>query len=218
MLENVKNLVSHDKGKTFKVIMNILENELKYNVKFQIIDGKYFVPQHRERIIIVGFKDKNDFSFDDFKYPRYSPRLKDILHPEDGSEPSELPYTHGDLAQVHQKYVLSDHLWEYLRDYARRQRERGNGFGYGLVTGDDIARTLSARYFKDGSEILISRGDNQNPRKLTPRECCRLMGFDNKFIIPVSDTQAYKQFGNSVVVPVMQEIARIMTPYVVTKC
>ena len=213
MLENVKNLVSHNGGHTFEVIRNTLEDELKYHIDFRIIDAKRFVPQHRERIIIVGFRDDVGFSFDDFKYPDSSPTLSSILHPEDGSEKPEPPYTIGESASVNPKYTLSDHLWQYLQDYADRQKEKGNGFGYGICTRDDVARTLSARYYKDGSEILISRGKNLNPRKLTPRECARLMGFDDGFKIPVSDTQAYKQFGNSVVIPVISEVARIMKPY-----
>ena len=214
LLENVKNLVSHDKGHTFKVIMDTLTEELKYHVSWKIIDAQYFVPQHRERIYIVGFKEENDFSFDDFRYPEYKPVLRDILHPEDGSEAPEAPYTLEPDGVVNPKYTLSDKLWQYLQDYKERQNRRGNGFGYGLFTGDDVARTLSARYGKDGSEILISRSEGNNPRRLTPRECARLMGYDDSFEIPVSDTQAYRQFGNSVVVPVIKEIARIMRPYI----
>ena len=140
-----------------------------------------------------------------------------MLHPEDGSEVAEPPYTQGDLAVVSAKYTLSDHLWSYLQEYARRHRRRGNGFGFGLVGPDDTARTLSARYYKDGSEILI-RQEGANPRRLTPRECARLMGFDepgqSQFEVPVSDTQAYKQFGNAVAVPVVDTIARAMVPHI----
>lgn len=213
MLENVKNLASHNGGHTFQVIMHTLEKELGYHISWRIIDGRYFVPQHRERIIIIGFREDNDFSLNDFKLPDRQPVLKEILHPEDGSEKVEQPYTFGDMARVHSKYTLSSNLWNYLKEYSERQKAKGNGFGYGLVSGNDVARTLSARYYKDGSEILISRGTNANPRRLTPRECARLMGFDDSFIIPVSDTQAYRQFGNSVVVPVIKEVARIMKPY-----
>ena len=137
-----------------------------------------------------------------------------VLHPEDGSEDAEPPYTEGPEAQVSEKYTLSDKLWRYLQDYAAKHRAAGNGFGYGLVRPEDVSRTLSARYYKDGSEILVSRGEGNNPRRLTPRECARLMGYPEEFRIPVSDTQAYKQFGNSVVVPVMAEVARIMQPHV----
>lgn len=214
MLENVKNLVSHDHNNTFKVIMNTLTDELGYHVQWRIIDAQYFVPQHRERIYIVGFREENDFTFDDFRYPDHKPVLKDILHPEDGSEPVESPYTVEPDGAVNPKYILSDKLWQYLQDYKEKHASKGNGFGYGLCTGNDVARTLSARYGKDGSEILISRGECNNPRRLTPRECARLMGYDDSFEIPVSDTQAYRQFGNSVVVPVIKEIARIMRPYI----
>ena len=214
LLENVKNLVSHDHNRTFDVIMSTLTDELGYHVQWRIIDAQYFVPQHRERIYIVGFREENDFSFDDFRFPEHKPKLKNIHHPEDESQPAQEPNTQNDLATVNPKYILSDKLWQYLQDYKERQNKRGNGFGYGLFTGEDVARTLSARYGKDGSEILISRGEGVNPRRLTPRECARLMGYDDSFQIPVSDTQAYRQFGNSVVVPVIKEIARIMRPYI----
>jgi DNA (cytosine-5)-methyltransferase 1 len=146
--------------------------------------------------------------------PVTRPRLHGILHPEDGSETPESPYTVTPLASVNPKYVLSAHLWQYLQDYAAKHRAAGNGFGFGLVDGDGVARTLSARYYKDGSEILISRGPGAIPRRLTPRECARLMGFPDTFRIPVSDTQAYKQFGNSVAVPVVAAVARAMEPWV----
>ena len=214
LLENVKNLLSHDRGRTFKTIYSVLTEDLGYHVTYKLIDAAGFVPQHRERIYIVGFREENDFTFDDFRYPDYKPVLKDILHPEDGSEPVESPYTVEPDGAVNPKYILSDKLWQYLQDYKEKHASKGNGFGYGLCTGDDVARTLSARYGKDGSEILISRGEGNNPRRLTPRECARLMGYDDSFEIPVSDTQAYRQFGNSVVVPVIKEIARIMRPYI----
>ena len=219
LLENVKNLVSHDKGRTFRIIMRTLVEELGYHVEYRIIDARGWVPQHRERIFIVGFREDVGFSFDDMDIPdpREGPRLGSILHPEDGSEPAEPPYTIGAQAKVAEKYTLSDRLWEYLQKYAEKHRARGNGFGYGLFGPDDVARTLSARYYKDGSEILI-RQEGKNPRRLTPRECARLMGFDSPgkepFKIPVSDTQAYKQFGNSVVVPVVEAVARHMLPYI----
>ena len=216
LLENVKNLLSHDKGNTFRVIKQTLEEELHYTIHVKVIDGKHFVPQHRERIIIVGFREKNDFSWDDLILPeKGSKTLKTILHPEDGSEVAEEPYTIGELGLVNPKYTLSNKLWEYLQAYADKHKKAGNGFGFGLVTKNDIARTLSARYYKDGSEILVSRGEGKRPRRLTPRECSRLMGFPPDFKIPVSDTQAYRQFGNSVVVPVIQEVARVMVPFVV---
>lgn len=219
LLENVKNLVSHDRGRTFSIIMRTLEEELGYNVSYRVIDAKGWVPQHRERIFIVGFRDETTFSFDDMDIPdpQNGPRLGTILHPEDGSEEEEPPYTVGLYGKVADKYTLSDRLWEYLQNYAAKHRARGNGFGFGLCGRDDVARTLSARYYKDGSEILI-RQPGKNPRRLTPRECARLMGFDKpgekSFVIPVSDTQAYRQFGNSVVVPVVEAVARHMFPYI----
>ncbi|WP_417465940.1 DNA (cytosine-5-)-methyltransferase [Kordiimonas sp.] len=221
LLENVKNLVNHDKGNTFRVIFRTLKKELGYEVvEKRVIDAKCLVPQHRERIFIVGFRDKNDFSLDDLDLPDVSdgPRLASILHPEDGTEKPEGHFTEGKNALVSDKYTLSDHLWQYLQDYAKKHQAKGNGFGFGLVGPDNIARTLSARYYKDGSEILIEQKGKKNPRRLTPRECARLMGFDkpgeSKFRIPVSDTQAYKQFGNAVVAPVAAAIARHMAPYI----
>lgn len=193
LLENVKNLVSHDKGRTFRVIRETLRG-LNYNISYAVIDARHWVPQHRERLFIVGLNQKV-FGSGAFHFPS--------------------PSTHSDRrlgalleSDVPQKYILSQHLWEYLQGYAKKHRRLGNGFGYGLVTENDTTRTLSARYFKDGSEILISRGDGQRPRRLTPRECARLMGFPENFRIVVSDTQAYKQFGNAVVVPVVEWLAR----------
>jgi DNA (cytosine-5)-methyltransferase 1 len=212
LLENVKNLVSHDKGNTFRVIKSVLEEELGYHIRHRVIDGAHFVPQHRERILIVGFRDKTDFNFDDMVLPEHKPTLKEILHPQDGSEEPEAHYTVGPKAKVDARYTLTPKLWAYLQAYAEKHRAAGNGFGFGLVTGDSVSRTLSARYYKDGSEILVSQGARKRPRRLTPRECARLMGFPDNYIIRVSDTQAYKQFGNSVVVPVMNEVARVMRP------
>jgi DNA (cytosine-5)-methyltransferase 1 len=215
LLENVKNLKSHDRGRTFAVIMNVLREELGYEVHERVIDARHFLPQHRERIVIVGFRDRTAFTWDALSLPPQGIRvMRDILHPEDGSQPSEPPYTLGDAAAVNGKYTLTDKLWAYLQDYAAKHQAKGNGFGFGLVGPDDTCRTLSARYYKDGSEILISRGRGRNPRRLTPRECARLMGYGDDFRIPVSDTQAYKQFGNSVAVPVFAEVARIMRPYI----
>ena len=221
LLENVKNLVNHDKGNTFRVIHDTLQKDLGYHLKYKVIDAKCFVPQHRERIFIVGFREPNSFTFDDLVLPSSldGPRLRDILHSENGNEEPEGHYTAGQEAHVSDRYTLSDHLWRYLRDYADKHRKAGNGFGYGLFGPDDVARTLSARYYKDGSEILIKQ-DGRNPRRLTPRECSRLMGFDDpresNFRIPVSDTQAYKQFGNSVVVPVVKAVARHMAPWILS--
>jgi DNA (cytosine-5)-methyltransferase 1 len=214
LLENVKNLVSHDKGNTFRVIMRTLEEELGYVVKARVIDAKPFLPQHRERIFLAGFRKDTGFSFDEVAIPSEGPRLRSILHPEDGSQLAEKHYTTGPKAKVAEKYTLTDGLWKYLQDYAAKHKAAGNGFGFGLVGPDDVARTLSARYYKDGSEILVSRGKTKNPRRLTPRECIRLMGYPDDFRIEVSDTQAYKQAGNSVCVPVVEAIAKAMRPHI----
>jgi DNA (cytosine-5)-methyltransferase 1 len=214
LLENVKNLVGHDKGNTFRTIRAVLEEELGYTVRVKVINAQHFVPQHRERILIVGFKEDTGFSFDDLQLPDGGPKLDTILHPANGSEPIEGQYTFGPKAKVNPKYTLTDKLWRYLQDYAEKHKRAGNGFGFGLVSGNDVARTLSARYYKDGSEILIEQGRRRNPRRLTPRECARLMGFPPEFVIPVSDTQAYKQFGNSVVVPVIEAVAKHMKPHI----
>lgn len=195
LLENVKNLKSHDKGNTWAVIMNSLD-ELDYEVFTAVIDGKSYVPQHRERVFIVGFDRKAygkniNFEFN-LKKLHNQKVLKDIL-----------------LEIVDEKYTLSDRLWIYLQEYAEKHRLKGNGFGYGMADLNGTTRTLSARYYKDGSEILIPQKD-KNPRKLTPRECARLQGFPDSFQIVVSDTQAYKQFGNSVVVPVVEQLAGLI--------
>lgn len=213
MLENVKNLLSHDKGNTFAVIKDVLERQLGYKIFHRIIDGKHWVPQHRERIIIVGFREATDFTWEDLRFPEQGPAIDSILHPQDGTESEEKHYTMGPSAKVSPKYTLTENLWTYLQNYAAKHAAAGNGFGFGLVRpGKDIyTRTLSARYHKDGSEILIHQ-PRKRPRRLTPRECARLMGFPETFDMPVSDTQAYRQFGNSVVVPVMKEVARIMAP------
>lgn len=216
LLENVKNLVNHDSGRTFRVILRTLVEELDYNVCWSVLDARSWVPQHRERIFIVGFRESNGFTFEDLNIPSIGPRLGQILHPENGDEAAETPYTSGEKALVCEKYTLSDHLWAYLQSYAEKHRAAGNGFGFGLVGPEDVTRTLSARYFKDGSEILVRRTQG-NPRRLTPRECARLMGFDgpteNSFVIPVSDTQAYRQFGNAVAVPCVAALARCVVPW-----
>ena len=219
MLENVKNLKSHDRGKTFKVIMKTLD-ELGYDVidrEFdssesdpKIINGKNFVPQNRERIVIVAFRRDLDvtdgLTLKDIKkhFPKKEPKVGDVLEAE---------------KDVDDKYILTPKLWAYLKAYADKHKKAGNGFGFGKVTASDRStRTLSARYYKDGSEVLIDRGPRKRPRRLTPHECARLMGFDkqgeSKFVIPVSDTQAYKQFGNSVVVPVFASVAQLMKPFI----
>lgn len=215
LLENVKNLVSHDKGNTFRVIKKVLEDELEYHIECRVVDGAHFVPQHRERILIVGFREKTDFTFDDVVLPADKPTMAKVLHPQDGSEKPEAHYTIGPKAKVDKRYTLTPNLWAYLQNYAAKHKAAGNGFGFGLVGPDSVSRTLSARYYKDGSEILVSQGPRKRPRRLTPRECARLMGFPDDFIIPVSDTQAYKQFGNSVVMPVMREVAKAMKPRII---
>ena len=192
MLENVKNLVSHDKGNTFRVIKNTL-SELGYSVYHKVLDGKHFVPQHRERIIIVGFRNDYFEGKEQFEFPQLSDpskKISDILE-----------------KQVNEKYTLTNNLWKYLQDYAAKHKAQGNGFGFGLTDLNGISRTISARYYKDGSEILIPQ-QGKNPRRLTPRECARLQGFPDNFVIPVSDTQSYKQFGNSVTVPLIQAVGK----------
>ena len=218
LLENVKNLLSHNKGHTFSVIRDTLERELGYHITWRVIDGKHFVPQHRERILIAGFREKTGFDWDAIPLPANTtrtPRLRDILHPEDGTEkdPDNGRFIDAN-GKVHDKYILSDKLWNYLQAYAAKHRAKGNGFGCSVVKPDDISRTLSARYHKDGSEILIYRGEGKNPRRLTPRECARLMGYPDSFKITVSDTRAYKQFGNSVVMPLMEYVATLMKPWI----
>ena len=216
LLENVRNLVSHDKGKTFQTIKDVLTEELGYKIDFRVIDGRHWTPQHRERIFIIGFREDQGFRFADMKLPDAAPKLAEILHPGDGSEVPDQRFTVGNSGRVADRYTLTDNLWIYLQRYKEKHQAAGNGFGFGLVGPGDVARTLSARYHKDGSEILVKQ-EGRSPRRLTPRECARLMGFDdpqgNDFIIPVSDTQAYRQFGNSVVVPAVKAVAEHMKPH-----
>lgn len=193
-LENVKNLTSHDKGRTFLIIREALIN-LGYSFHSKVLNGKYFVPQHRERTFMVGF-DSEVFGYqENFEFPEMPERrmyeLKDII-----------------ADNVDKKYTLSDKLWNYLHDYAVKHKEKGNGFGYGLFdkNKDSVTRTISARYYKDGAEVLIKQ-KGKNPRRLTPRECALLQGYPRYFMIDaVSENQAYKQFGNSVVVPLIEAI------------
>lgn len=229
LLENVKNLKSHDRGRTFKIILETLD-ELGYEVADaaydgsqdpRVIDAKNFVPQHRERIVLVGFRRDlgihSGFTLRDINkhFPEKKPTFGEILEPE---------------SEVDDKYILTPKLWKYLYDYAAKHKAKGNGFGFGLTGPMNTARTLSARYYKDGSEVLVDRGwdidagfedminQGNRPRRLTPKECARLMGFDepgeSNFKVPVSDTQAYKQFGNSVAVPVFRAVAKMMKPYI----
>ena len=190
LLENVKNLKSHDKGNTFKVIINALEKELNYDIHYKVIDAGKVVPQHRERIFIVGFREPLDFKFPELVDKR--PVLGDVLE-----------------ESVDEKYTLKDGTWNALQRHKAKHKAKGNGFGFNLADKKGVAKTLSARYYKDGAEILIDQG-KKNPRRLTPRECARIMGFPEEFKIPVSDNQAYRQFGNAVVVPVVKEIAKAM--------
>lgn len=218
LLENVRNLLSHDRGNTFRVIRSVLMEELGYRIDHRVVDARCFVPQHRERIFIAAVR--GDLGLDvDLKTMQLppgveGPRFGSILHREDGSETD--PQFLDERGRVQTRYTLSDHLWGYLQAYAEKHRAKGNGFGFGLTGPNDVARTLSARYHKDGSEILVDQGPGRNPRRLTPRECARLMGFErpdgSEFVIPVSDTQAYRQFGNSVVVPVVSAVARHLRP------
>ncbi len=218
LLENVKNLQSHDKGRTFATIRKVLTEELGYNIHVRIVDGAHFTPQHRERILIVGFSESVAFDWDALSLPtKNQHKLGEILHRTDGSEPvidhdEGRFFDHAKRAVI-AKYTLTDHLWTYLQNYAAKHKAKGNGFGFGLVTENDVTRTLSARYYKDGSEILVSQGKKKNPRRLTPRECARLMGYPDSFRIPVSDTRAYKQFGNSVVVQAIGHAAKLMQPF-----
>ena len=207
VLENVKNLLSHDKGRTFEIIRTTLEKDLGYQMSYRVFDARTFVPQHRERVIIVATKKRAKFDFDDVRIPIKSPKLEKILHSDGTDRTWESRFLDERSGKVLSKYTLSDNLWSYLQKYAEKHRLAGNGFGFGLFGPNDVARTLSARYHKDGSEILIKQ-NRKNPRRLTPREAARIMGFPDSFQITVSDTQAYRQFGNSVVVPLLSEISK----------
>ncbi|PPD45885.1 MAG: DNA (cytosine-5-)-methyltransferase [Methylocystis sp.] len=199
LLENVKNLESHDGGRTFKTIMGVLEHDLKYHVTHRVISSEPWVPQKRRRIFIAGFRDPSKFDLHELNIPdEPGPTLGSILDDE-----------------VDPKYTLTEHLWTYLQNYAKKHQAAGNGFGCSVFGPDDVTRTLSARYYKDGSEILVDQGKGKRPRRLTPRECARLMGYPDSFKIEVSDTQAYRQFGNSVVVPVVKFVANGMKPHII---
>lgn len=203
LLENVKNLESHDGGRTFATIMNVLRNELGYHVQHRVISSEPWVPQKRQRVFIVGFREPTSFDFNKLQLPaaEIGPKLGTILLPP---------------GQVDPKYTLTPKLWEYLQGYREKHLSKGNGFGFSLFGPNDVTRTLSARYYKDGSEVLVDQ-PGKRPRRLTPQECARLMGFERPgrpFRIPVSDTQAYRQFGNAVVVPVVEFVAAAMQPYI----
>ncbi len=202
VLENVKNLESHDQGRTFATILNVLRNELGYHVQYRVLSSEPWVPQKRERIFIVGFREPTSFDFAALMVPpaESGPKLGSILEPHDSVDP---------------KYTLTPKLWEYLQKYKEKHSAKGNGFGYSLFGPNDVTRTLSARYYKDGSEVLVDQ-PGKRPRRLTPLECARLMGFDRgdrRFRIAVSDTQAYRQFGNAVVVPVVEFVAAAIRPH-----
>ena len=200
VLENVKNLERHDKGRTFATIMHVLQKELGYHVQTRVISSEHWVPQKRERIFVVGFRERTGFDLDALKLPENGPKLGSILERHEDVDP---------------KYTLTERLWDYLQAYKAKHSAKGNGFGYSLFGPNDVSRTLSARYYKDGSEVLIAQL-GKRPRRLTPLECARLMGFDRddrRWKIPVSDTQAYRQFGNAVVVPVVEFLADAMKPH-----
>ncbi len=237
VLENVKNLKSHNKGTTFQVIQEMLTHLPEHQKTLfgskinkgaqaywianldedkpdpKVIDGQHFLPQHRERIVLVCIRQDiveqlnlaTAIDLRKLQTPEKPLTLKDVLDPN---------------KSVNEKYTLTPKLWKYLEDYAKKHKAKGNGFGYGMVrhSSKDVARTLSARYYKDGSEILINQDNiKKRPRRLTPEECARLMGFVRKgetFHIPVSDTRAYKQFGNSVVVPVFAAVANLLEPHI----
>jgi len=203
LLENVKHLERHDRGRTFEVIRSTLEDDLGYAVDWKVISSAPWVPQKRERIFIVGLREDVGFSFDGFEStlpPQQDwPRLGSVLQSHN---------------EIDSKYTLTPHLWNYLQRYREKHAGQGNGFGYSLFGPEDVTRTLSARYHKDGSEILVEQKGTR-PRRLTPTECARLMGFERggrTWDIPVSDTQAYRQFGNAVAVPVVEAVARYMQP------
>lgn len=215
VLENVKNFVTHNGGHTFEIVRETLAG-MGYGVNHRVLNAAAWVPQHRKRVFIVARRDGGECALDTVAVPAEDqwPTMSAVLHRADDVEVAEPPYTEGSRLRVSPKYVLSDHMWEYLQAYKEGHAKRGNGFGYGIVGPKSRARTLSARYYKDGSEILVRRSRG-NPRRLTPRECARLMGFDQSrrpsFAIPVSDTRAYRQFGNAVVVPASKAIAEVVS-------
>ena len=207
LLENVTNLVNHDSGRTFQTVYQILREELGYHVSHRVLDARPYVPQHRRRIFIAGRQEPGRPSLKDLELPdpHHGPVLLDILHPEDGTEEPESPFTQGPMAAVNPRYTLGDGTWETLQRHRRKHQNAGNGFGFTVSDPREPTRTLTARYHKDGQEILVAQ-PGRNPRRLTPRECARLMGMP-ELRIPVSDTRAYRQLGNSVVPPLVEQMA-----------
>lgn len=233
LLENVKNLMSHDSGRTWKIIAYCLE-EAGYEFTYRVLDAADIVPQHRERVFIAGFhRDKIDLQDRERDWTQFWSQVEDEMETHRDrerlrhgvAEDAQWPRVDAileDHADVPEKYTLTENLWEYLQDYKAKHQAKGNGFGYGMVKGpEEYTRTLSARYHKDGSEVLVYQGEDKRPRRLTPRECARLQGFPPEFEAmfnreneqPVSDTQAYQQFGNSVCVPVVESIAKVHLNY-----
>ena len=194
LLENVANLVHHDRGRTFQTIMSSL-CDLGYDVSWALLDAARLVPQHRERVYIAGFRDDTSIDFDvrDITLPDLHPRLGDVLE-----------------ADVPDECTISDRAWDSMRERRQRHARAGNGFGYKIANPDGVAPTLIAHYAKGGGDILIDQGAGRNPRKLTVRECARLMGFPEWFEFPVARTHAYRQLGNAVCVPVVSVIAEQM--------
>ena len=213
LLENVMNLVSHDQGRTFKTILEVLQDELRYDTQWRILDARQLVPQNRKRSFIIGFREDTGFDFDGFQIRgrKPPPRLGDILHPQDGSEQPEPPYTETVRGLVSPKYTISKQHWEWSHCHAEKT---GGAFTHTVCKPDDIARTLTASYGKDARTCLVSQGRGRRPRKLTPRECARLMDFPRDWIIPVRQSQAYKQFGNTVVPSLIAQLAAYMSPYI----
>lgn len=219
ILENVKNLIYHNKGNTFQIILDVLTNELGYNVYWKVLNSKFFVPQNRERVFIIGFREHKNFTWDDLYIPNETHTLKEILHKTDGTEPVIMhdgsKYFDHSTNKVRDKYTLSERCWKYHQDKKERYKKiKRTGFTYTLVTPNDIARILVANY---NYEIFVYQGENIPPRRLTPRECARLMGFPDSFIISVSTTQAYRQFGNSVVVPLVSEIVKLVKHHIISE-
>ena len=211
LLENVPNLLAHDGGQTFATIQHLLTNELGYHISHRVLDARPYVPQRRRRVFIAGHLLPGRPTMADMELPpeEHGPVLSEILHPEDGSEEPEVPYTKPDGA-VSEQYTLGPGTWNTLLRHRQKHRDNGNGFGYTIANPAEATRTLTARYHKDGQEILIQQPGQERPRRLTPRECSRLMGMP-KLKLVVSDTQAYRQLGNSIVPRLVEDIAAHIT-------